>query len=403
MILRAQAVITMDGPPIENGAVALEGNRIQAVGSFADVSRICRQPVVDLGECVILPGLINAHCHLDYTGMRHSIAPRKSFAEWVARINGLKRSLDDDDYLKAIALGFEELKKWGTTTVLNIEAFPELMTRIPAPKIRTWWFYELIDLTRRIVTDDLVAGAFVFFQSHPDWLGGFGLSPHALYTASKALYRLAHECAGITGMPLTTHIAESWEEDRMFRHGDGALFDFLKSIGRNMEDCGHGSALANLVQEGLIDDIWIIAHLNELDDEDIRLLTQTKPHIVHCPRSHRYFRHCPFQFKRLHDAGLNICLGTDSLASNTSLDLFAEMRALQKAEPWLEPEQLLKTVTVNAAAALGKGDCLGHIAPGAYADLISIPFQGSLRSIYDEVVNHNKPIQWMMVDGQVLG
>src|SRR5438874_1194603 len=99
MILRSRIVVTMDGPPIENGAVAVEDGRVQAVGALADVTRLYPGSVTDLGEQALLPGLINAHCHLDYSMMRGAINPKKSFTQWITRINALKRSLDDDDYL----------------------------------------------------------------------------------------------------------------------------------------------------------------------------------------------------------------------------------------------------------------------------------------------------------------
>jgi len=403
MIFRARTVVSMEGPPIEDGAVAVRGNRVLAVGSYRDVSRLYPGRPIDLGEQVLLPGLINAHCHLDYTVMRKAILYQNSFTRWVSRINALKHSLSEDDYLKSIADGFNELKKWGTTTVLNIESFPELMSKMPAPPIRTWWFYEMIDLRHRITTEELVAGAFVFFQDRPDWLGGFGLSPHAPYTASAELYRLANECARVTGMPLTTHLGESREEDWMFRDGRGEFYEFLAGLGRNMDDCGHGSALANLLEQGLLGPNWLIAHLNELSEEDLSLMQGRQLNIVHCPESHRYFKHSLFQHKRLHDLGMNICLGTDSLASNEELNLFAEMRAVQNGEPWMSPEEVLKTVTVNAARAFNREDSLGKIAPGTCADLIALPFKGDPARVYEAIVQNRQPVSWMMVDGRISG
>lgn len=396
----------MEGPPIENGAVVVRDGRIQAVGSHDHISRLFpTKEAVDLGEQVLLPGLINAHCHLDYSMMRYAIAPQKTFAEWIVMINAMKREFTDEDYLQAIARGFVELKKWGTTTVLNIETFPELIPKMPAPPIRTWWFYELIDIRHRFTTDELVAGAFAFFNDRPDWLGGFGLSPHAPYTASLDLYRLAGECSQLTGMPLTTHLAESWEEDQMFRHGRGPLHDFLSSLGRAMHDCGQRSAFAHLMQNNSFGAEWILAHVNELGPDDFMLISERQLgpslHIVHCPVSHLYFRHTKFEFKRLRDLGANISLGTDSLASNDALNLFTEMQVVQRKEPWLRPEELLGMVTVNAARALQREDVLGKITPGAHADLISLPFSGRLETVYDWIVNYQKPIDWMMVDGKI--
>src|SRR5437016_12066821 len=156
MIVRARVVVTMDGPPIENGAVAVSGNRIIDVGKFPEIS--ARQSgllLVDLGEQALLPGLINAHCHLDYTCLRGKIPPRKSFADWIRAINAEKARVSEQDYLASIAEGFAEAKRFGTTTIANLTAFPELIPQVNPP-IRTWWFAELIDVRNPNRTSDLV-------------------------------------------------------------------------------------------------------------------------------------------------------------------------------------------------------------------------------------------------------
>jgi cytosine/adenosine deaminase-related metal-dependent hydrolase len=405
MIIRARTVVTMDGPPIENGAVAVEGNRIVAIGTLPDLQWVSEGPVIDVGEQVLLPGLINTHCHLDYTMMRGAISPPKSFTAWVQRINALKRSLDSEDYLNAVHRGFSELRKWGTTSVCNIEAFPELMTRLAPSPLRTWWFYEMIDIRHRITTDDVVAGALSFFQRRGNTLDHFGLSPHAPYTASLNLYQLANACAASFSMPLTTHLAESAEEFGMFRNAHGPLHDFMTSLQRPMDDCGKASPFALLWQSGAVDARWLLAHMNTLTEEDFLLLAGLPrgagPHIVHCPGSHRYFSHPPFPARRLHELGVNLCLGTDSLASTDSLSLFEEMRLLRATQPWLQPEQVLRMVTVNPARALRRKGQLGQIVPGAWADLIALPASGSLGTVHEEIVEHAAPISWTMIDGQI--
>ncbi len=406
MILRSRIVLPISAPPIENGAVAIKGNRIAAVGDAAGVMSANQGPVLDLGDVALMPGLINAHCHLDYSMMRHAINPPKSFTAWVKRINALKRSLDDDDYLAAIAKGFAEAKRWGTTTIGNIESFPELMLRMPASPLRTWWFHEMIDIRHRLPTERALAGALSFFAARTRPLDFFGLSPHAPYTASATLYKLARECSGQLAMPLTTHVAESHEEMEMFRDKTGPLYEFLDGLQRPMADCGGHSPFTYLWRSGAIDVTWILVHMNELDEEDFSILGSLPrgagPHVVHCPGSHRYFRHTEFQYRRLHDLGVNICVGTDSLASTSSLSLFAELRELQRTNPWLTPEQLLQTVTVNPARALQRGHDLGKIAPGALADLIAIPVSGSIGDLHEEIVSHARPVPWMMIDGNVV-
>jgi cytosine/adenosine deaminase-related metal-dependent hydrolase len=187
----------------------------------------------------------------------------------------------------------------------------------------------------------------------------------------------------------------------MFRDANGPAFDFLKSIGRPMEDCGKNTPLAFLLRNQSIDGRWIIAHLNELDPGDFDLLTRApKFHIAHCPRSHTFFGHAPFALERLRALGFNICLGTDSLASNASLSLFAEMRELLRKEPSLSPRDAVEMVTVNAAGALGQGNVLGQIRPGFYADLIAIPEMSASASLFESIVSFEEAVPWVMLNGE---
>jgi cytosine/adenosine deaminase-related metal-dependent hydrolase len=128
--------------------------------------------------------------------------------------------------------------------------------------------------------------------------------------------------------------------------------------------------------------------------------SKRKFHVVHSPRSHGYFAHSRFPFENLRALGFNICLGTDSLASNQSLSLFAEMHAFQRSEPGLSPDKVLEMVTVNAARALHQENALGRIRPAFQADLITIP-RSSLANLFEEIVAFDGPVSWMMVDGKM--
>lgn len=334
MILRARTLIRMNGrPPVENGAVVVERGRIRAAGPLREIKRHFTGGVTDLGEQALMPGLINSHCHLDYTMLRRAIQPPRGFTAWVQRLNALKRSLRDEDYIAAIARGFTELRKWGTSCVINIASLPELISRMPPPPIRTWWCYEMIDIRESRATRQLREGKGGYFRRRAGWLGGFGLSPHAPYTASPALYRLASARARRRGIPVTTHLAESVEEAAMFERASGPLYDFLRSLGRDMSDCGRGSPVKLLLGKRLIGRDWIVAHMNELDESDFALLKRRPVHIVHCPASHRYFGHRPFPMERLRALGINISLGTDSMASADWLNLFHEMRNVCDRHP----------------------------------------------------------------------
>lgn len=400
MIIRTRTIVTMDGPPVENGAVAVSGNRIVDVGEFGEIKARSSGDVIDLGERVLLPGLVNAHCHLDYTCLRGKIPPRKSFADWIQAINAEKAKLAAADYLASITEGFAEAKRFGTTTVANLTAFPELIAQVHLPT-RTWWFAELIDVRSPELANELVDRSIQSLKSAQN----SGLAPHALFTASANLYRRCEEFARHRNILLTTHLAESREEMSMFRDGSGSLYEFMRTIGRDMSDCGRGTPLQRFV--GRPGDVslsseWIVAHLNELTESDFELLEGTtgKFHVAHSPRSHRYFGHSRFPFKKLHALGFNICLGTDSLASNQSLSLFAEMRAFQDAEPGISPDQILKMVTVNAARALHQENALGRIRPGFCADLISFPCSGD-ENIFDQIIAFEGPVDWMVVNGKM--
>ena len=416
MIIRARTVVTMDRAPIENGAVAVSENQIVDVGSFDELKTRNAGNTVDLGEQLLLPGLINAHCHLDYTCLRGKIRPQKSFTDWIRAINAQKSQLSPGDYVTSIKDGFEEAKKFGTTAIANLTAFPQSIAQI-RPPIRTWWFAELIDVRGPERVDELVDAAMDAMRSSlecadtsalskrrhvaalqtPKW----GLAPHALFTASSSLFRCCQEIAKREHIPLTTHLAESREEMEMFRDASGPLYEFLKSIGRSMDDCGNETPLGLFF--GTLDRAaprWITAHLNELIESDFDLLERLDPkfHIVHCPRSHKYFHHSAFAFDRLSSLGFNICLGTDSLASNESLSLFAEMRAFQRNFPQISPEEILKMVTVNPARALRCENALGQIQPGFEADLVAVPCSNST-DIFEHILAFDAPASWSMVGG----
>jgi aminodeoxyfutalosine deaminase len=403
MIIRARIVVTMHGAPIENGAVAVSGNRIVDVGRFDEVKARNAGNAVDLGEQALLPGLINAHCHLDYTCLRGKIAPQKSFTDWIRAINAEKSELSPTDYVASINDGFEEAKRFGTSAIANLTGFPELIPQVQPP-IRTCWFAELIDIRAPEQTNELVDAAIETLGRARPPGAPWGLAPHALFTASKDLFRRCEEIAQQEHILLTTHLAESREEMEMFRDGSGPLYEFMKNIGRPMNDCGNETPLGLFV--GALGDRalpqWIVAHLNELCESDFALLerSNSKFHIVHCPRSHNYFGHSPFAFDRLRSLGFDICVGTDSLASNESLSLFAEMRAFQKEFRSVSPEEIFRMVTLNPARALRYENVLGQIRPGFGADLIAVPCSGS-PDIFEQIVACDAPVSWSMVNGNM--
>jgi cytosine/adenosine deaminase-related metal-dependent hydrolase len=205
-------------------------------------------------------------------------------------------------------------------------------------------------------------------------------------------------------MLATTHIAESVEEHEMFSHARGPLYDFLSEMGRDNSDCGQGSALSHLVEHGVIGSNWIIAHLNYLQDYDYELIAQTGVSVVHCPKCHAYFGHAPFPLKELRDRDVNICLGTDSLASNNALDMRSEMREVQQVHG-LTDRDVLEMSTLCGARALAQAGKLGELSSGSIADLVAFPYPDSMQNgngsdhPYRRVVHSHAPPRLLVVNG----
>ena len=406
MLLRARIVVPVSSPPIDSGAVAISAGRVAWVGRWSDRPAGAGDQVQDLGETVILPGLVNAHCHLDYTGMAGLLPPPKHFADWIKSIVALKGSWALEDFAASWRRGAQMLLSTGTTTVADVEAVPELLpTAWAATPLRVISFRELINLKSREAARELVERCVNNLLGLPGSEGRVGLSPHAPYTATPALLEQAARAAQRRGWRLVTHVAESEEEFAMFRYGQGAMFDWLKGQ-RDMSDCGRGTPVQHLERCGYLGANVLAVHANHLDRRDAALLAANGVSVVHCPRSHDYFRHLKFPRQELEKAGVNLCLGTDSLATvrkeskrAPELSLLAEMQALARVAPELAPETILRMATVNGARALGQAGAIGQISPGAAADLIALPSGAATRDVFEAVLHHAGAVSASMVGG----
>ena len=406
MILRARIVLPVARPPIEDGAVTIAANRITAVGRWAGLSNSPHEPVIDLGDAILLPGLVNAHCHLDYTGMAGQIEPRKGFADWIKAMVALKNSWTNADFARSWREGAVMLLRTGTTTVADVEAVPDLLPDAwTATPLRVFSFRELITIKSHAQAGEIVEAAATQLAALPAAEGRVGLSPHAPYTTSPELLQLAAREARRRRWRLTTHVAESEEEFEMFLYRHGPLFDWLKAQ-RDSSDCGLGSPVNHLDRQGYLDENLLAVHVNYLWRDDATVLGLNKVSVAHCPRSHDYFRHLRFPRAELAAAGVNVCLGTDSLASTRKvrgepleLNLFAEMKAFAAHSPDVPPATILQMATVNAARALGRARQIGELSPGALADLIAIPFAGPSEDALDAAIHHPGDVAASMIDG----
>ena len=411
ILLRARIVLPVAGPLIENGAVLVAGNQIASVGPWSAVRSKTQASATDLGEVILLPGLINAHCHLDYTGMAGQIASPSSFSDWIKALLALKAHWTYSDFSLSWLQGARMLLAHGATTVADIEAVPELLPEVrTATPLRVCSLLEMTGVRRRRVPRQVLNEALERIHALPPGANWAGLSPHAPYSTTPELLRLSALTARQRGWLVATHVSESSEEFDMFVHGTGPMFEWLKGQ-RDTADCGKGSPIAHLERQGLLAENLLAIHANYLAPGDADLLGQAGASVVHCPRSHEYFGHAPFPRAELAKAGVNLCLGTDSLASVRSapgekveLDLRAEMRVFSQREPSLSPDAVLELVTIRAAEALGMAGKLGQLSEGALADLIVIPFDRAAREASEALIQHKGPVSGAMIDGRwVLG
>ena len=408
MILRAKIVLPVTAPPIEDGAVFIDGKKIRSVTPWKDLRPHLHGKVLDLGEVILLPGLVNAHCHLDYTDMAGALPPPKTFTDWIAAITAHKTGWSYSDYARSWLRGAHQLLKTGTTTVADIECMPDLLPEVwNATPLRIFSFLEMTGIKSRRAPKDILREALDTISSlrHPRHRAA--LSPHAPYSTLPELLRLTAHTAQKRKWRVSVHVAESVQEFEMFQNACGRMHDWLLRNGRDNSDCGLGSPVAHLARNRLLGENVLAIHVNCLARGDATLLAKNKTHVVHCPRSHDYFKHPKFERERLAAAGVNLCLGTDSLATSRKtgkqkpeLDMFAEMRALADNDKNISPEEILRMATVNGARALGLAGKIGQLSAHAGADLIAIPFSGKPANICETVLAHAGNVTASLIEGR---
>ena len=407
-VLRARLVVPMDRPLIEDGAVVIQGGTVQAVAPWSEIRRHGPAAPTDLGEVVLLPGCVNAHSHLDYTRMAGRLPPPRHFTDWIKGILALKSEWSYTEYAASWLEGAGMLLRHGTTTVGDIEAVPELLSEAwSSSPLRVISFLELTVVRSGRDPRSVLSNALARIDGLPAGRSRACLSPHAPYSTSPDLLREAARVSAERGWPISVHVAESREEFAMFTAASGPLFDWLKWNGRDMTDCGRGSPVAQLGRLGCLSDRLLAIHVNYLAEGDVELLAGQGVHVVHCPRSHAYFGHDPFPFDRLDQAGVNISLGTDSLATvrcsrpaSVNLSLFEEARALARVRPSLPAERLLRHITLHPARALGLAGLAGRLGEGSWADLVVLAGAPQREAVYDSVLHHTGDVDASMIDGE---
>jgi cytosine/adenosine deaminase-related metal-dependent hydrolase len=365
--LRAALIFPVAGPPLRDVCVTIRGERIASIG--APESGV---PLHDLGEVALLPGLINAHTHLEFSGLETPLGqPGMSLPEWIRTVIDA-RALQKSDPAAGITHGIAECIAAGATTVVDI-ATVEPGEYPASAEIDVALLLEVIAFsTGRADSAVAYLEQKLDAAQRTQWTG---VSPHAPYTVGLETVRRVVDVAARRGAIVAMHLAESPEETELLVSGRGPFRDLLAE--RSMWDEGavpSGTSYGDYLKVLAKAPRALVIHGNYLSDGDLCFLAERRPTmtLVHCPRTHAYFGHNANPLAAAHHAGVNITLGTDSRASNPDLNILAELRAVARGPAAIAPADILRMATINAAVALGRDSELGTLEPGKLANLTAV-------------------------------
>ncbi len=380
--LQARLVFPVSAPPIVDGVVTLEGERILEVAPAGkakcegiDSGRVDLGRV-DLGNVAILPGLVNVHTHLELSDAEHPLGtPNMAFPDWIRLVIEFRRqrAATDDSPVRR---GLEEVVRCGTTLVGEIALSGWSPTEFDAASTDAIVFLEAIGLSHNRVSEKMAeARQHLATAASAKWRPG--ISPHAPYTVRPELFAGLVALAAEAHAPMAFHLAESREELQLLATGDGPFRELFEQLGvwdpaaipRGTRPLDYLKRMASAGVQALA------IHGNYLADDEIELLARhrKKLSVVYCPRTHAYFDHARHPLPRLLAAGANVALGTDSRASNPDLNLLEEMRFVRRDFPELSLATILELGTLRGAEALGLAESHGSLAPGKLANLAIIP------------------------------
>jgi cytosine/adenosine deaminase-related metal-dependent hydrolase len=352
-------VLPVEAPPLERGGVAVEDGRIVEVGPADELDGERR----DFPEAAIVPGLVNAHSHLEYA-VYAGFGDGLPFGPWLHTHIERKARIGWEEFVAIAALGGAECLAAGVTTVADASFSGAAAVAADRLGLRAVVYLEVFgadpgraeDLWQRVEALERDVGPLV----------RLGVSPHAPYSVSRELYR---ELRAL-GLPLATHVAESDDETEYMLRGGGPIAAVSDVTPPGTTSVRH------LAAHGLLDSRVVAAHCVKVDEEEIALLAEHGAGVAHCPRSNALLGCGIAPLRALVDAGIRVGLGTDSPASTPSFDMFEEMRmavyaarAREERPDALSASAALELATLGSARALGLEDEVGSLAVGKRADL----------------------------------
>jgi len=365
-LLRARYLLPTAGAPvIEDGALLITGGRITAVGRYSAL-RASAAEVIDYGDAVILPPLVNAHCHLELSNFPqwarecYEATTPTSFVGWIRRLIRVRRQVGIESYPASVAAGVQKLLAAGTGAVGDILTSPDALAPLLASPLYGRIFFETIGLEEERFVPALEA-ALASARSLTFPLRG-GLSPHSTYTVSARHLQRAISA----GLPLAIHCAESPEESLFLREGRGAIAEELYvAAGWPLPERPPGlSPVTWLAAHGALSPQTLLIHGVQVDAADVACIAASGASVVLCPRSNAHLGVGTAPVGRYKKVGVPLALGTDSLASNDSLSLWDELAFARSVYPEFSPSELLAIATRGGAQALGLATEMGELTAG---------------------------------------
>lgn len=385
VIYSARWVLPISSPPIPNGAVAIHNSAILAVGPRTKLlSDFPGAPSNEFGEAAILPGLVNAHSHLELTVMRGLLEKEESdFFAWLRKLTFARMAMTTDDLIASATLGAIEAARAGITCLGDSSSLAmQPMRALCEVGLRGIVYQESFGPDPKLAAENL--------GQLRDQLGEMraletgkvrsGVSPHAPYTVSASQLEMISKLALDDQVPLMIHAAESKAEQAFMTRGAGPFADGLRQRGIEWRAPGV-STIKYLRDLGILDTSPLLAHCITVDENDLDIVRDAGAGVAHCPKSNAKLRHGRAPFENFIRGGLKVGLGSDSVASNNSCDILEEARfatlMARTAGADVSAEQALFAATLGGARALGLGDQIGALQTGMQADLTVVSLNGS--------------------------
>ena len=373
MILLSQKVLPVTSPDIDNGAIVVKDGVIIAVGRQRDILRAHKDPdVIDFGRAVLMPGLVNTHTHLELSHLHGLTGEKEHFCDWIQEFVTLKRKLGIKGAARAAADALAEAVDSGTTCIGDISGTDLAVPAILKMNIRAVLFIEVLGL------DDKTAGAsYKNFTHRLQDLAGrpkrisVGVSPHSPYSVSTKLYNNIKAHLSSHDLAVAVHLSESIDEHLHLKGMPSKVDGYMERFGWTRARQGkYNSPLQFLKEMGLHKGLLAV-HAVHVSKGDMVILKRSGASVAHCPRSNHFLRVGKAPVEEMMARGINVALGTDSLASNLDLNFWEEMRFAYLVNR-LTARQVIDMATINGARALGLDPVTGSLEPGKKADLIAV-------------------------------